>query len=117
MALSNVVISADVGFGETGVSSDGGFISGILARDDYSAFIDALDGACASDPVPDALAMVCNDLPQVRNAGQNMFDIHAKGDGTFVAPDDEHPANAVSFCVSFTMAQASIVGFMSEKKD
>jgi len=109
--LKDCVIKADVVAGSSGVTATNGIFSGILLKKDWTAMIDRYEVECIKDPVPPEYADVCSYLGAMRSAESMMFDLYRNPDGTYIPNDDDHPANASSWCLQFTMAEANIVGY------
>jgi len=109
--LIDAYVKADVVGGSSGVSATNGSFSGILLKSDWTAILDGIDAECAKDPIPADYEDICPYMSVMRAAGAMLFDLYRNPDGTYILKDSEHPANASSWCIQFTLAKATIGGY------
>ncbi len=121
--LVDAQIKADLTAGTVGVSATDGFLSGVVTKQELTDIIDSIEAECQKDPVPEAVEDICSYIPTARTAMAMLFDMHQctnsevgcpEGSGKYIAKDGEHPADAASLCLQFTLAEANVAGYVPE---
>jgi len=118
--LVNAQIKADLTAGTIGVAAANGVLSGVVTKQELTSIIASIEAECAKDPVPEAVADICPYIGVAKGAMAMLFDMHQcdgsevgcpEGSGTYIAKDLDHPGDAASLCLTFTLAESNITGY------
>lgn len=118
--LVNAQIKADITEMTVGVTAADGVLSGVVTKQELTSIIASLEAECAKDPIPEAVADICPYIGVAKSAMAMLFDMHQcddsevgcpEGSGTYIAKDAEHPGDAASLCLTFTLAESNITGY------
>ena len=96
--------------GVDGVVLTDGVLSGILTRTEIEATIDALQASCDAAPEGEEPSY-CGYLGMAKQLLPTLFDLHRTDDGEYFLKGGEYAANAISVCMTYELAKATIRGF------
>jgi len=111
-------IKADITVGPAGVSARNGVFSGVVLKEEMDALFARMTDECDSGTPPEKFADLCAYIGAMKAAMSMSYDLHRcgpescpEGYGTYILKDAEHPGDAASVCLQFTMAEANIIGY------
>lgn len=109
--LLDVHISAGVVASDDGVEVANGVLSAVLMYSEFNAFRESIFSGCDLDPIPEEVVDLCPFRYAFGEDPRGLFDLHVMDDGTYIPKDLENYGDAMSLCMKFTLAPATIVGY------
>lgn len=96
--------------GVDGVELSDGVLSGVLTKEEITAVIDNLQASCDNAPEGEEPSY-CGYLGMAKQLLPTLFDLHRTEDGEYFVKSTDKPANALSVCMTYTLAKATVRGF------